>query len=259
MVLVPFAFLAGVVTIASPCILPLLPLILSGSAGTGRARPYGIVAGFVVTFSAATLTFALLVQATGIPTETLRWVAVVVLAAFGVVMLVPRFLARFEGLASRVAAAGHRIGTTGSVHAPGADTSSGLAGGLLMGVTLGLVWTPCVGPIMASVITLAATGSLSGMTVGITLAYALGTAGPMLLIIIGGKAVLRRVAAARNAGAIVQRVFASLMIVVAAAIAFNLDRQFQGAVLDAFPGLEQGITAIERNRVVEEELDRLRR
>jgi cytochrome c biogenesis protein CcdA len=269
-ILVGFAFIAGIVTIASPCILPLLPIVLSGSAGQGRARPYAIVAGFVVVFSAATLTFSLLVQATGISTSALRWVAVAVLAGFGLVMLVPRLLVWFESLAARVATAGQAVGARasgGGTEAAGSGgagaaaaprAGSGLGGGLVVGASLGLVWTPCVGPIMASVITLAATGSVTGATVAITLAYALGTAIPMLLIILGGRALLTRLGGVKRAGVTIQRVFASLMIVVAGAIALNLDRQFQAVVLDAFPGLAEGITAVEENELVEEELDALR-
>jgi cytochrome c biogenesis protein CcdA len=198
-ILVGFAFIAGIVTIASPCILPLLPIVLSGSAGQGRARPYAIVAGFVAVFSAATLTFSLLVQATGIPTSALRWLAVAALAAFGLVMLVPRLQVWFESVAARVATAGQAVRVRASAGAAAAAgrggaaaalvprAGSGLGGGLVVGATLGLVWTPCVGPIMASVITLAATGSVTGVTVAITLAYALGTAIPMLLIILGAR------------------------------------------------------------------------
>jgi cytochrome c biogenesis protein CcdA len=269
-ILVGFAFIAGIVTIASPCILPLLPIVLSGSAGQGRARPYAIVAGFVAVFSAATLTFSLLVQATGIPTSALRWLAVAALAAFGLVMLVPRLQVWFESVAARVATAGQAVrarasagafagASAGAAAAAGRGGGSGLGGGLVVGATLGLVWTPCVGPIMASVITLAATGSVTGVTVAITLAYALGTAIPMLLIILGGRALLARLGGVKRAGVTIQRVFASLMIVVAAAIALNLDRQFQAVVLDAFPGIEEGITAIEENELVDEELNALKR
>ena len=264
MILIAFAFLAGVVTIASPCILPLLPIVLSGSAGGGRLRPYGIVAGFVVTFTVATLTFSILVQATGLSPNALRWAAVVMLAAFGLVMLVPKLQVWFEGVAARIATAGQRVQSAAATSqgSPAAASrsrrlSSGFAGGFIVGVTLGLVWTPCVGPIMASVITLAATGSVSGTTVAVTIAYALGTGIPMLLIIIGGKALFSRLGGVKKAGIRIQRVFAGLMIVVAAAIAFNLDRQFQSFILDTFPGLETGLTRIEESDLVSDQLDRL--
>jgi cytochrome c-type biogenesis protein len=266
MILIGFAFLAGIVTIASPCILPLLPIVLSGSAGRGKLRPYGIVAGFILTFTVATLTFSIIVQATGLSPDALRWAAVVMLAAFGLVMLVPRLQVWFESLAARVATTGHRVQTAASARpnatAPGPQAvgetrSRGFVGGLIVGVTLGLVWTPCVGPIMASVITLAATGAVTGTTVTVTVAYALGTGIPMLGLIIGGKAVISRLGGIKKAGLTIQRVFAGLMIVVAAAIALNLDRQFQSFVLDTFPGLETQLTSIEESDLVSDQLDRL--
>lgn len=248
MILVGFAMLAGVVTIASPCILPLLPIVLSGSTGGGTARPYGIVAGFVLLFSTATLAFSVIVQATGISPNALRWIAVVVLSLFGLVMLLPSLLARFEAWASKVAGAGSSIQRR---------AGSGFTGGLVVGGTLGLVWTPCVGPIMASVITLAATGAVTGLSVAVTVAYAIGTAIPMLAIILGGRALFSRLGSVKRASLALQRTFAVLMIVVAAAIALNLDRQFQALVLDAFPGLEQSIISVEQNDRVRAELQRL--
>ena len=153
LVVLPFAFLSGIVTILSPCILPVLPVVLSGSVG-GRSRPFGVITGFVVSFSVFTLILSSLVQALGIPPDTLRVAAVVLIVLFGLVLLVPRLRLGFEMIASRLAGAGG--GRTGS---------RGFSGGLLTGFSLGLVWTPCVGPIMASVISLAVTQSVDGGSV----------------------------------------------------------------------------------------------
>ncbi len=249
MLLIAFSFLAGIVTIASPCIFPLLPIILTGSVGSGRFRPWGIVVGFVVVFSAATLTFAILVQAIGLPIGSLRWAAIMTLILFGSVMLVPRLQFAFEALAGRVAGIGQKM--------RGGVKANGFGAGLVLGSTLGLVWTPCVGPIMASVITVAAAGSISGSTVAVTIAYAAGTAIPMFLIIVGGKRVIARFGVIKRSGATIQRVFAVLMIVTGVGIAFNLDRMFQAYMLDAFPALERSITFFEYSPVVDREIDRL--
>lgn len=251
MLLVAFAFLAGVVTIASPCILPLLPIVLAGSAGTGRARPYAIVAGFVLVFSLATLTFSLLVQSIGLPVGSLRVTAVAVLTLFGAVLLIPRLQLAFESIASRLATFGR------SVQRDAPRAATGLGSGLVIGATLGLVWAPCVGPIMASVITLAAAGDVGGMSVAITLAYAAGTAIPMFLIIIGGKRLIARIGGVKRASGTIQRVFAALMIVTGVGIAFNADRAFQAYILDTFPALERSITFVEHNDVVDREIERL--
>src|SRR5271157_4294442 len=96
LVLLAFAFVSGVITILSPCILPVLPIVLSGSIGGGKARPFGVLAGFVISFTVFTLTLAAIVRALGIPADALRVVAVVLIAVFGIVMLVPKLRDGFE-------------------------------------------------------------------------------------------------------------------------------------------------------------------
>jgi cytochrome c biogenesis protein CcdA len=112
-ILIAFAFLSGVITILSPCILPLLPILLSGGVSGGRARPFGVITGFVVSFTVFTLSLSAIVQALHIPADALRIAAVVLIALFGLVMLVPRLSAWFELAASRVATGGRRLAPTG--------------------------------------------------------------------------------------------------------------------------------------------------
>ena len=242
-VLLAFAFLSGVITILSPCILPVLPIVLSGGVGGGKARPFGVLAGFVVSFTAFTLALSAIVQALGIPVDALRIVAVVLIILFGVVMLVPWLRNRFELLTSRIA---RRSGK-----APDTQRRNGFWSGVVVGLSLGLIWTPCVGPIMASVISLALTQHVDGGSVSITLAYTLGTSIPMLGVMLGGRALLNRVPAlTRNAGSI-QKVFGALMIVIGVAIGLGWDRQFQTFMLRALPGYGTGLTAIEKTAPVQ--------
>lgn len=228
-----FAFLAGIVTILSPCILPILPVVLSGTVG-GRSRPFGIVAGFIASFTFFTLFLAGIVKATGISPDFLRTFSIVVIFSFGVGLLVPSFQSLLEKVFSRLAA-----------FAPTGQGREGLGGGLIIGLSLGLIWTPCVGPILASVISLALAGSVSGSAILITLAYALGTALPMLAIIFGGRQLLERMPGlAANTGKI-QKGFGVLMILTALAIAANFDRQIQIWLLNRFPNWGIGLTSFE--------------
>jgi len=143
-VLLAFAFVSGVVTVLSPCVLPVLPIVLSGSVGGGKARPFGVLAGFVTSFTLFTLTLSALVSAIGIPVGALRIVALVLIVAFGAVMLVPWLAIRFELLASMITGRATR-----SAAAPGGSVattrSAGLWSGLLVGLSLGLIWTPWTG------------------------------------------------------------------------------------------------------------------
>ena len=243
-ILIAFAFISGVITILSPCILPVLPILLSGGVSGGRARPFGVITGFVVSFTVFTLALSTIVQALRIPADALRIVAVVLIVLFGLVMLVPRLSAWFELLASRVASGGRRLAPAG-----GGSAGRGWAGywgGCLVGLSLGLVWTPCVGPIMASVISLALTRHFESGSVYITLAYTLGTALPMLGVMFGGRALLSRVPALARNAANIQRGFGVLMILVGVAIGLGWDRQFQSLVLRALPNYGAGLTAVEK-------------
>ena len=137
-----FAFVAGVVTVLSPC---LLPLILASSTLEGRGRPIGLIVGFAVFFTTITLALSLVVRQFAISPDINRTTSAVIFILLGLVLVVPAFKVQFELVASRFTA---RFGMArGNV--------SGFPGGFLAGAGLGLAWTPCVGPIMASVITLA--------------------------------------------------------------------------------------------------------
>ncbi len=253
MILIMFAFLSGVITILSPCILPLLPVVLAGNVAGGRTRPYGVVTGFAVSFTGFTLGLSALVAATGISPDALRVAAVVILLLFGVVLIVPALKDRFQLLLSRLVARSS-VGAKPAPHAGATDAASPRAGGygsgLLVGVSLGLVWTPCVGPIMASVISLAVSHSVNAGSVFITLAYSLGTAIPMFAIMVGGRALLRRVPWLTARSAQIQRIFGVLMVAVAVVVAFGWDRTIETSILTAAPGYGAGLTSIENTKPV---------
>jgi cytochrome c biogenesis protein CcdA/thiol-disulfide isomerase/thioredoxin len=247
-VLLVFAFISGIITILSPCILPVLPIVLSGGSLGGKARPYGVVSGFVVSFTFFTLALSAIVSALGIPADAMRYVAIVLVVVLGLVMAVPRLREGFELLASRLAS---RAGSATAT----ARARSGFWGGLPVGLSLGLVWTPCVGPIMASVISLALTRRIDGGSVLIALAYSLGTAIPMLGILLGGKALLRRVPALGRNTARIQRVFGLVMILMGLVLALQWDRKIQAAILQAFPSYGSGLTALEDTKAVKAALE----
>ncbi|MBU0981596.1 cytochrome c biogenesis protein DipZ [Patescibacteria group bacterium] len=248
LLLAGFAFIAGIVTILSPCILPLLPIILSSTTAGSKRHPLGVVVGFIASFTFFTLFLTTIVNLTGLSANYLRILAVIVIFCFGLVFVVPKLHMIFEIVAGKFASRSSRIKKSGAVQ-------SGFEGGLFIGLSLGLVWTPCVGPILASVIALALTGSVNGGAVLITLAYAVGTAIPMLIILYGGRQVFQKVPwLLRNLGSI-QKVFGVLMILTAIGIFFNWDRQFQTYILQKFPNYGAGLTAIEDNTKVRTKLD----
>jgi thiol-disulfide isomerase/thioredoxin len=139
---------------------------------------------------------------------------------------------------------------------PNNQNRSGFGGGLLIGLSIGLLWTPCVGPILASVISLAITGTVTLDAFLITLAYSLGTAIPMFLIMLGGQNALRQVPWLLANLAHIQKLFGVLMILTAIGIFFNVDRRFQTFVLNTFPHYGAGLTKFEDNELIRNQLDK---
>ncbi len=231
---VGLAFVAGVITILSPCVLPLLPLILAAAAQEGRARPIGVILGFIGAFSLATLALSTLVRTLGVPPDVNRTLSAIVLALLGAVLLVPGLQLRFEQLASGLAN-----------RAPATAGGNGFAGGLTMGAGLGLAWSPCVGPIMASVITLALSQSVGPAAIAVTLAFSLGTALPMAAVLIGGRGLVRQLGWVQRHGSRIQQVFGLILLLTAAAIWLGWDRAIQIFLLDHFPGWEAALTSWE--------------
>lgn len=246
--LITFAFLAGIITVLSPCILPILPIILTSSIGgvnTGKSRPMGVVVGFILSFTFFTLFLSTIVRLSGISAETLRFVSVIVIAGFGFSLLIPQFQMLVERLFSKFAG-----------FMPNSQNRTGFGGGLLIGFSVGLLWTPCVGPILASVISLAITGTVTFDAFLITLAYSLGTAIPMFLIMLGGQNALHRVPWLLSNLGHIQKLFGILMILTAIGISFNVDRKFQTFVLNAFPQYGTGLTKLEDNELIRNQLDK---
>lgn len=247
-ILILFAFLAGIVTVLSPCILPILPIVLASSLTGGKRRPIGIVTGFIASFTFFTLLLSAIVKATGIGSETLRYSAIVLIGLFGISLLVPATQVLIEKLFSRLS----------SIVPVSKNTQdTGFFGGIVVGLSLGLLWTPCVGPILASVITLALTGSTNANAFFITLAYSIGTGLPMLAITYGGRSLLQRNHWLLENTAKIQKGFGVLMIVMSVLLFLGADRKIQTIILRTFPNYGTGLTAIENNSLVQKQLGTL--
>lgn len=251
--LILFAFLAGIVTILSPCILPILPVILATSVTDKKTqkRPYGIVFGFILSFTFFTLFLSSLVKLLGIPADSLRNFSVVVIALFGFSLIIPQFQLMIEALFARLA----NFMPDSPSGGPSSAGKTGFGGGVVIGLSLGLLWTPCVGPILASVISLAITGTVTTDAFFITLAYSLGTAIPMYLVIISGRSLFTRVPWLLSNTGKIQKVFGLIMILTALMIYLGIDRNFQTYILTKFPQYGAGLTRFEDRAFVKEGLE----
>lgn len=239
--LLVFAFLAGFVTVLSPCVLPVLPALLAASAG-GKKRPLGLILGLILSFMFFTLALTAIVKLTGVSPNVLRYIAIGLIGFFGLVLLFPRLSDWFAQKTTLFADLGTSIQST----AP----SSGFWGGFVLGAALGLIWTPCAGPILAAITTLVATSAVTFDTFLLTFSYALGTAIPLFAIAYGGNRITQSI---RGYTETIRQVFGGLMVVAAAAMAFHWDAAFQQWALKYFPMID-----VENVPIVQQELDRLR-
>jgi len=205
------ALLAGVVTVAAPCTLPMLPILLGASVGqTSKARPAMIAAGFVMSFSLVALALGAITRVFDFDPNTLRTAASILLVGFGLLMIWP---APFEWLSSR----------TGGFASGGVASSQGVIGGFVLGTTLGLVWTPCAGPVLGSILTVVATSRDTAWASLLLVVYAVGAALPMLLIAHGGQAITSRVRGMARIAPKLQQGFGIVVIAFAVASYFQYD------------------------------------
>lgn len=250
LILLGFAFLSGLATILAPCIWPLLPIILSSSiGGRGRSRPLGVILGIMISFSVFTLAISWLVRTFNFDPNILRLIGAVVIGLLGLVMIVPALSVVWERLVSKL---GNLVGR------PASAPQNDFWGGLLAGLSLGLVWSPCAGPIFATIATLAATGQVSIYVVLLTIAYVVGVGIPLLVIAYGGQKLIVRSRALSPYTARIQQFFGVLMIFMAVAIYTNYDNVLQVKLLNVLPQwCTNGLAGLDQNSKVKEQLDLL--
>jgi len=220
--LILFGFVAGAATALSPCVLPVLPIALSAGATGGRRRPLGIVAGLAVSFTFATVALVYVISALGLPDDLLRKLAIFVLLGFGISLMVPPLAARLEAWLSRFA------GLAGGPRSGGDGFWSGVA----VGGSLGFVYAPCAGPILAGVITVSASQSFTAGRLAVALSYGIGSAAVLYFLMLGGRRVIAPLA---RRGVGLQVAMGAVMVVVALAMLGNYDVKFQNQIAAGLP------------------------
>jgi cytochrome c biogenesis protein CcdA/thiol-disulfide isomerase/thioredoxin len=200
--LIVIGLLAGIVTAISPCVLPVLPILLAGGAA-GR-KPLRIIGGLVLSFSVFTLFASWLLRQLGLPQDFLRNLAIALLFVVAAVLLVPQlslFVERGLSFFSRLRPAN-------------------AGGGFFLGATLGLVFVPCAGPFLAAITTAAARENFGVRTIVATVSYGIGAAIPMLAITWGGREVAARI---RQRVEIVRGLAGIAIALVAVGLVFHVD------------------------------------
>jgi cytochrome c-type biogenesis protein len=222
------AFLAGVLSILSPCVLPLLPIVLGTAQSEHRLGPAALAAGLAVSFTLIGLFVATIGFAIGLDTDVFRAISAMLLIAVGVVLLVPR-------LQQQVAVAAGPVGNWVDDRL-GGFTATSLWGQFGLGALLGAVWVPCVGPTLGAASILAAKGEDLGQVALTMLAFGVGAALPLMVLgFVSREAMMRWRGRLMEAGKGGKMLLGALLLAVGLLVATGADKAVETFLLDASP------------------------
>ena len=223
------ALLAGILSVLSPCVLPLLPIVLGTAASEHRLGPVALAIGLALSFVAIGIFVATIGFAIGLDTDVFRLFAGVLLVLIGLVLIVPKFQ-------EAVATAASPISSWASARFGGGN-AAGLSGQFGVGVLLGAVWSPCVGPTLGAAAVLASQGKDLGQVAGTMLAFGVGAALPLLLLgTLSRQMMLNMRGRLMSAGGPMKAALGILLVAVGLLVVTGLDKHAEAAIVAASPG-----------------------
>ncbi|MCJ2134565.1 cytochrome c biogenesis CcdA family protein [Methylobacterium sp. J-026] len=225
---VGFAFLAGCLSILSPCVLPLVPIVLGTAASEHRLGPLALAAGLAISFTAIGLFVATVGFAIGLDGDVFRSAGAILMVSVGLVLMLPRLQARVATVAGPVGAwAEERFGGAG----PG-----GLPGQFAVGLLLGAAWSPCVGPTLGAASLMAARGEHLGSVALTMLAFGIGAALPLMLLgFVSREALMRWRGGLASAGRAAKAALGAVLVVLGLLVLTGLDKRTEAALVAASP------------------------
>ena len=222
------AFLAGVLSTLSPCVLPLLPLVLSAAVSEHRFGPAALAAGLAASFVAIGLFVATIGFSIGLDAGIFRGIAALLLLGVGVILLVPR-------LQAGLAVAGGSLNSW-TDHRFGGFAATGLKGQFAVGLLLGAVWSPCVGPTLGAASILAARGRDLWHVASVMAVFGVGAALPLLLLgAVSREFMLRWRKRLLQAGQNGQLMLGALLFITGLAILTGFDKSLEALLVDVSP------------------------
>ena len=222
------SFLAGILSILSPCVLPLVPILVGTALNTHRYGPYALALGLAISFTAVGVFIATIGASIGIDQEVFRNIAAVLLITFGVVLLSSTLQAKFASATAGIGGSGNNLLSKVS--------TDSLSGQFILGLLLGVVWSPCVGPVLGATITLASQGTNLGHVTLVMALFGLGAGLPLILLgLLSRQAMMRVRSKLFTAGKIGKRILGAILLLVGLLIITRLDKQFETLIVAASP------------------------
>ncbi len=222
------SFLAGILSTLSPCVLPLIPILLATALGAHRLGPYALALGLMISFTVVGIFLATAGASLGLDQSTFRNVAAVILILFGIVMLSVTLQERFATATSGLSTAGDSLLSRINL--------DGLKGQFVIGLVLGIIWSPCVGPTLGAATTLASQGKDLPQIALLMAIFGLGAGAPLVLLGSLSRATMMRVRGKlMSAGKTGKYILGGIMIALGIAILTGYDKVFEAWVLDVTP------------------------
>jgi len=219
---------AGSLSTLSPCVLPIIPILLATAVAAHRLGPFALAAGLALSFTIVGVVVASAGAAIGLDQALLRNVGAALLILFGLVLLSTRLQERFAGATSGLSGMGHGLLSKLPLE--------GLAGQFVLGLVLGVVWSPCVGPTLGAAISLASQGrDLGQVTVAMAL-FGIGAGLPLVALgLVSRQAVARVRGRLLATGKVGKLLLGAVMVALGALILIGADKTFEAWVLNAAP------------------------
>jgi cytochrome c-type biogenesis protein len=232
---VGFAFLAGLLSVLSPCVLPLLPIVLGTAASEHRLGPVALASGLAIAFTAIGLFVATIGFAIGLDGDVFRSAGAVLLVILGVILMLPRLQAQVATAAGPVAAwAEERFAGFGT---------GGLTGQFAVGLLLGAAWSPCVGPTLGAASLMASRGEHLWSVALTMLAFGIGAAAPLMLLgLVSRQALMRWRGGLAAAGRAAKAAMGAVMVLLGLLLLTGLDKRVEAAAVSASPDWLNAIT-----------------
>lgn len=218
---------AGTLSTLSPCVLPLAPILVGAALSAHRLGPLALAGGLTLSFAVLGTLIASLGAAAGLDSALFRQLAAVLLLGFAAILLWPRLQERFAASASVLAGAGQ----TRLARLP----ADGLTGQFVLGLLLGVVWTPCVGPTLGAAVTLASQGQALLQVAGVMALFGVGAGLPLLALGLASRQAMRRRGRLLAAGVVGKRVLGGALLVVGLAILSGADKTAEAWLLHSAP------------------------